>query len=242
MIRLQPISSVGVTLRRSSGSLDRPVDLKRAPTAGTAASASGRLVIPSAPSSWKAKFARAVEALEPREALEQPLRPLAVLEVQLRERPARRALVDVDLGDARLDRGHDLDRAAARSRSPPRACRSGRRRGASAPCGRPGPRSCRAPGSAAPSAPRAARTAVISTSASWWPAARRSAQRGAPRPSARAGPRCRCGSGRARRGRAPRPRGRPGSRPGARSGATSAGSARTRTRTGARGRRSAAPG
>jgi hypothetical protein len=55
----------------------------------------------------------AVEPLQRGVALEQALRALGVGEVHLRDRPAGRALVDVDVLDERLDRGHGLDRATA---------------------------------------------------------------------------------------------------------------------------------
>jgi hypothetical protein len=55
----------------------------------------------------------AVQALERREALEEPLRALGVGVVHLRDRPPRRALVDVDVLDDRLDGGHHLDGTAA---------------------------------------------------------------------------------------------------------------------------------
>ncbi len=57
----------------------------------------------------------AVEPLHDGKTLEQPLAALAVGEVHLRDGPARRALVDVELLDQRLDRRHGLDRAAARA-------------------------------------------------------------------------------------------------------------------------------
>ena len=57
---------------------------------------------------------RAVELLQHRPALERALGSLGVGEVQLRDRPARRALVDVDSRGRVRDRRHDLDRAAAR--------------------------------------------------------------------------------------------------------------------------------
>jgi hypothetical protein len=55
----------------------------------------------------------AVEALEGGEARKQPLGARRVGEVALRDRPPRRALIDVDVGHGRLDRGNDLDRTAA---------------------------------------------------------------------------------------------------------------------------------
>ena len=54
--RLQPSSSVGVTLRRSSGSLMARLICQR-PTARKGGRSHARLVIAIAPSSWKAKFA-----------------------------------------------------------------------------------------------------------------------------------------------------------------------------------------
>ena len=73
MIRLQPISSVGVTLRAQHRVLDRLVDLAARRARGTAAAASGGASCPAAASSWNQKITCAVEPLEHREALEQPL-------------------------------------------------------------------------------------------------------------------------------------------------------------------------
>ena len=70
--RLQPISSVGVTLRRSSGSAIALLIWRR-PTARNGGSSQRWRVIAAAPSSWNAKIDRAVEPLQDREALEQPL-------------------------------------------------------------------------------------------------------------------------------------------------------------------------
>ncbi len=63
----------------------------------------------------------AIDALQDGEAREQPLHARRVGEVHLRDRPSRRALVDVDVPDDRLDGGHRLDGAAARpdDRDPP---------------------------------------------------------------------------------------------------------------------------
>jgi hypothetical protein len=58
---------------------------------------------------------RPIEPLEGGHPLEQTAREPPVLEVHLRDRPPRRPLVDVEARDLRLDRGHDLDRAAAGS-------------------------------------------------------------------------------------------------------------------------------
>ena len=112
MTRLHPISSLGVTRRRSSRSLIALLICSR-PAARNGGSSQRCPVIAAAPSSMKPNVSGAVEPLERGEALAQPDRPLAVGEVELRDGPARRALVDVHVLDDRLDRRHDLDRAAA---------------------------------------------------------------------------------------------------------------------------------
>ena len=112
MIRLQPTSSVGVTLRRSSGSLIA-LRICSLPTARPARSA-GPIRRPSGRRQLvEREVERAIEALDRRNPREQPLHPLRVREVALRDRPAGGALEHGDVRDLRLDRGHDLDRAAA---------------------------------------------------------------------------------------------------------------------------------
>ena len=110
--RLQPSSSRGVSRRRSAGS-----EIARRICARHRLHAAEQPVV--ARHAVRAELVEgpdrgAVELLQRREALEGALGPLGVGEVHLRDRPARRALVDVDLGGRAGDRGHDLDRAAAR--------------------------------------------------------------------------------------------------------------------------------
>ncbi len=91
-------------------------------------------------------------------------------EVHLRERPAGRALVDVERARPAAGSPARPGSRCSPCRRPPRACRPARRRGASAPCGRPGRRSCRARGASGTFGTDSWPQAVISTSASCVPA------------------------------------------------------------------------
>ena len=234
--RLQPSSSLGVTLLRSSGSWIAFLICRR-PAARNGASIQRCRVIPTAPTSMKAKTAARSSRCENREALEEPLGPLLVGEVHLRHGPPRRALVDVDPLDDRLDRGHDLDRAApCPDHRHPLAgevdvvapLRRVERRALEAV----EPRDRRHGRDRQLAAGREQDVGLVLARARLQDPLAALAV-----PASRSAPPCSCGCGRGHRGGARRPRGRPGSRPGARSDATSAGSGRRRTRTGATGRR-----
>ena len=103
----------GVTRSRSAGSLmprrmlNRPARLGQLQQPQVAGHGVGEELV-------EVEDRRAVEALQRREALEQRLRARRVGVVELRERPAGRALVDGERRDLVRDRGHDLDGAAAR--------------------------------------------------------------------------------------------------------------------------------
>ena len=178
---------------------------------------------------------RAVELLQRRPALERALGPLGVGEVQLRDRPARRALVDVDVRGRVRDRRHDLDRAAAR---PEHGHAAAGQVDVVAPAGgvERGAGEGVEPRQRGDARDRQLPAGGDQDVGGEGPRAR--LQRPAPvRRSAPRAPRSTCARPAAARAR----RGRPGSRPAARSGATSAGWARTRTRTGATGCRTPRP-
>ena len=237
MIRLQPTSSRGVTLRRSSGSSIAFVICRRA-TARKGRRSQRLLVSAAVPSSMKAKIALRSRRWRAGKRSKRRCARSRVGEVHLRDRPARRALVDVDVLDDRLDGRTRPGSRCSRCRRPRPAGPRGRRRGATAAVWKAGPAKLSRPGSGGTVGTESWPQAVSSTSASCGPALVCEHPLAALGVPARArAPRSRCGCAPARRGAARRPRGRPGSPPGARSGATSAGSGRTRTRRGATGRR-----